>query len=210
MTDPYRYTRKDSRLTTITSAITGLIPRGIPASITVEVSEILPEAPRPDGSPGRHTWTGTPAAIAEHVFTALFGRPDKPLPAGPLAQADDAKRRRDIFAEVGALQTGYDALHQAPWYPARKGDLLHIAYERDAGSTLHALGETYVVEPCPDDTAWLQLRLLHHTAAGSDAQFVGVFAPGVVDDPFVEPWMEAGPHRLTVVRDGAVIFPTTR
>lgn len=207
MSDPYRYTRKDSRLTIINEAIRELIPRAVQSNVSVQVIETLPRQLTGPGTPGCNTWSGRPEGLADHIFTRLFGRPDRPLPLSPVVQADDAKRSRDIFSEVSALQSGYDALHRAPWYPAREGDLLHIAYE-GVGPKLPAYGETYVVERCPDDTAWLQLRLLHHTAKQLD--FVGAFAPGVLDDPFTEPWMEAGPHRLTLVRDGAVIHPTTR
>lgn len=207
MTDPYRYTRKDSRLTTITDTLTALIPRGIPANITVEITETLPGQLTGPDTPGRNnTWSGRPDAVAERIFTALFGRPERPLPVSPQVQADDAKRARDLVAEVGALQSGYNSLHTAPWYPARVGDLVHVAYE--SAGQMPAYGETYTVVPDPDSGGDLQLQLLHHTC--DDETRPGWFAPGVVGDPLVEPWMEAGPHRLTVIRDGTVIHPTTR
>lgn len=201
MTDPYRYTRKDARLEIMASALSRLVPGGTPAFITIHVTETFP-----DGRPGRTSWSGTPDGLAMKLFTALHGRPDKPLPAAPLVQADEAERARDLVGMVDALKTGYDALHGASWYPARAGDLVHVAYE--AAGDMRAFGETYLVERCPDDTAWLQLRLLHHTA--TEADYTGAFAPGVLDDPLIEPWMEAGPHRLTIVRKGvAVHSPST-
>ncbi|WP_329311667.1 hypothetical protein [Streptomyces sp. NBC_01262] len=206
MSDPYRYTRKDVRLRIITEAITALIPRAVPSNISVEVVETLPGQLTGPDTPGRNTWSGRPDAVAERIFTALFGRPDKPLPTSPASQADDAKRRRDLVGEVDAVQNGCNSLERAPWYPARAGDLVHVAYE--TAGQMPAYGETYAVVPDPDSGNELQLKLLHHTC--DDETSPGWFAPGVVGDPLTEPWMEAGPHRLTVIRDGAVVHPVTR
>lgn len=206
MSDPYRYTRKDVRLEIISKTINALIPRATPAFITVEVVETLPGQLTGPDTPARNTWSGRPDGLAERIFTALFGRPDKPLPVSPKAQADDAKHARDLVGEVGALQTGYNSLHRAAWYPARAGDLVHVAYE--TAGRMPAYGETYAVVPDPDSNGELKLTLLHHTC--DDETRPGWFAPGVLGDPLIEPWMEAGPHRLTVIRDGTVIHPTAR
>ncbi|MGW9122237.1 hypothetical protein ACWGRV_37560 [Streptomyces sp. NPDC055663] len=46
----------------------------------------------------------------------------------PLAQAEEAKRRRDIGAEIGALVGGHRALMEAPWYPSR--GFVHVQQQR--------------------------------------------------------------------------------
>ncbi|RBQ21649.1 hypothetical protein DP939_02755 [Spongiactinospora rosea] len=117
----------------------------------------------------------------------------------PLARADDAKRRRDIDGELGAIKDGYEALTSAPWYPARAGDILHVHYE---ALDVAAWGETYLVT---GGRFGVELLLLAHTAQDADA--AGAYAPGMPDDPIMEAWMEAGPGALMVVRDGRVIHP---
>lgn len=140
----------------------------------------------------------TPPATAIAVYTALYGRPTEQ--ASPLQQAEDAKRRRDIGGEIDALMDGQRALESAPWYPARKGDVVHIAYEPVADH-LPPFGETYVVVDDPEEGG-LVLKQIAWT--GSE-HAVGYYAPGTVDDPLLEPWMEAGPATLTIVRDGRVV-----
>ncbi|MFJ9381919.1 hypothetical protein [Streptomyces sp. NPDC101455] len=152
-----------------------------------------------------NVWAGDVHDIALHIATRLSGRPDTSEPSSPLAQADDAKRARDIFGEIDALKAGHARLTSAPWYPARPGDLVHIAYE--AAGDFPAIGETYIVgdagEPGDAEPHLLSLMLLAHTGRPDDqVQFAGAFAAEAADDPLVEMWMEAGPHRLTIVRDG--------
>lgn len=150
---------------------------------------------------------GRPVAayVGEHsqhyrIGKALYGIPA--APASPVAQAEEAKRRRDLVGELGALTQGYGELTSARWYPARAGDVLHIAYE--AIGDVESFGETYVVV---SDEHGLVLKLLTHTG---EEGAVGWYAPGVVDDPLLEPWMESGPHTLTVVRDGVVVHGGAR
>ncbi|PZG97827.1 hypothetical protein C1I97_25160 [Streptomyces sp. NTH33] len=187
--------RTDPRLQIITETIEGLIPGATPAFLSVDVTETLP-------GPGerRNSWTGRPAALAERVFTALYGRPHVAPEASPLAQADDAKRRRDILGEVGVLMAAGADLESAPWYPVRPGDLVHVHYE--AAGQGSAFGETYIVGP--EDGGLMGMTLLAHTlpdATGSEGM-AGCFAVEAADDPIYELWFEAGPHRLTIVRDG--------
>ncbi|GKQ39716.1 hypothetical protein ALMP_62430 [Streptomyces sp. A012304] len=66
-----------------------LIPGAAPAYPTVTVTETLPGTVEK-----KHTWTG--------VFTALYGRPRTGEQTSPLAQAEDAERRRDLVGEAGA------------------------------------------------------------------------------------------------------------
>jgi hypothetical protein len=207
MTDAHHFTRRDSRMRAIETALRH--PRLTRPVVGRELRESLIQ--RLDGSE-TPMWSATVEQLAEAIFTALFGRPARPLPTSPLEQATDAKHRRDLSGEVGALMSGHAALRRAPWYPARPGDLVHIHYEQAGDIAAH--GETYLVEPEPEALPvaghqWLVLRLLHHTYAGPRPGGVtGAYATTFGGaDPLAEVWMEAGPHRITVVRNGAVVHP---
>jgi hypothetical protein len=119
----------------------------------------------------------------------------------PLARAEDAKRRRDLPGEIGILMGAGAALTSAPWYPVRPGDLVHVHYE--AVGDMAAFGETYLLAAGSND-GFLNMQLLCHTLPDAEETggMVGCFA--VVDDPdpLTDLWFEAGPHRLTIVRDG--------
>lgn len=187
--------RRNANLQIITEAIQKLIPGATPAFLTVEVTETLPGT-----GEQKNTWSGRPEAVAEKVFTALYGRPDTTPPLSPLAQAEDAKRARDIQGEIGALMAGDRSLTSAPWYPARPGDLVHVHYEQ-AGE-MAAFGETYIVGDAGDGL--LGMQLLAHTLpdVSDNERMAGCFAVEAADCPLYEAWFEAGPHRLTIVRDG--------
>jgi hypothetical protein len=194
--------RRDPRLEIITHAIEGLIPGATPANMTVRVFEDLPN--------GLNIWDGRPDGLAEKVFTALYGRPKDVDDRRPLAQAEDAKRARDIVGEVGALMSAGAALESAPWYPTRPGDLVHVHYE--ASGRLPAHGEMYIVGAADDSDSTpaglMSLQLLAHTLpAAIDPAEVGggCYAVEAVDCPIYELWFEAGPQRLTIVRDGRVV-----
>lgn len=122
--------------------------------------------------------------------------------SSPLEQAETAKRRRDITGEVDALMQGHDALKNAPWYPPQQGDLVHVHCPA-LGDMLPAWGETY--EIAADTEGLLSLRLIHHSAP--EESFAGAFAPGLLGDPLMEMWMEAGPQAVTVVRAGRCVHP---
>ncbi|MGW1035043.1 hypothetical protein ACWD4Z_23005 [Streptomyces antibioticus] len=144
-----------------------------------------------------HTWhpTTAPEWLTAAVAAATV--------LSPLAQAEDAKRARDLAGEIGALMAGGTALESAPWYPARPGDLVHVHYE--AGGVTAAFGETYRITAGAH--GFLSMRLLCHTLPdGEPAEgVVGCFAVDDDPDPLMELWMEAGPQRLTIVRDGRVV-----
>ena len=192
--------RLDPRLSIITKTIENLIPGATPAFLNVKVTETFPNA----ATSSEHTWTGDPAAVAERIFTALYGRPVAAGPS-PLAQSDRAKAHGDIGAMVEALTHADHQLTHAPWYPARPGDLVHIHYE--ATEHLQAFGETYVVSAA--DHGLMDLRLLAHTCPDQDATafegMVGTFAVEASDDPLYTPWFEAGPACIAVIRDGQVV-----
>ncbi|MDX2700341.1 hypothetical protein [Streptomyces ipomoeae] len=273
--------RDDPRLEIIREAIERLIPRATPAYMTVTVTETLPGTTGHDGQPSKHTWTGRPHALAEEIFTALFGRSRdraeasprvtlsrtealkaitrvlkqpvddvaaadliygralahikdpqeaaKPwamqvdvlalriaraLPLtddsgqrSPLAQAEDAKRRRDLTGELGVLMSAGQALESAPWYPCRPGDLVHVHYEAVGDVPLvPAFGETYVIGDAGDGLLSMKF-LAHSLPEGTEYAegMVGCFAAEAADCPVYELWFEAGPHRLTIVRDGRVV-----
>ncbi|NUS29784.1 MAG: hypothetical protein HOV92_36975 [Streptomyces sp.] len=190
--------RRDPRLEIITEAIQRLIPGATPAFLTVEVSETLPGTRE-----RRNTWSGRPEGLATKVFTALYGRPRTEESLSPLARAEEAKRRRDLAGEVGVLMSAGADLESAPWHPVRPGDLVHVHYE--AGGSSDAFGETYVVTA--GEGGFLSMRLLAHTLqeTAETSGLVGCFAVEDDPDPLMELWFEAGPQRLTIVRDGQVV-----
>ncbi|MFD9107170.1 hypothetical protein [Streptomyces bottropensis] len=196
----------DPSLEIIREAIERLIPGATPAFLGLQLTEKHPTRV------AVNTWTGTPAAAAERIHTALFGRPRTQAQASPLAQAEAAKRARDLGGEIAVLTSAHDRLTSAPWYPVRPGDLVHVHYE--AGGEMPAFGETYIVGDArePGDTApgLLSMVLLAHTLPDSTpdddvAGMTGCFESESHDDPLYDLWFEAGPQRLAVVRDGRVV-----
>ncbi|MFJ3794983.1 hypothetical protein ACIPSJ_01705 [Streptomyces sp. NPDC090088] len=128
------------------------------------------------------------------------GQPEEPL--SPLAQAEEAKRRRDLDGELSALMQGGIDLASAPWYPMRPRDLVHIHYENTP--TMPVFGETYVIGDAGQGL--LSMELLAHTCSLDEPMgLVGHFAAEATDCPIFEAWFEGGPHRLTIVRDGQVV-----
>ncbi|WP_432017691.1 hypothetical protein [Streptomyces hydrogenans] len=108
---------------------------------------------------------------------------------------------------MSAIMEGDRALRSAPWFPSRPGDLLTVTYE--AWGAEPEWSETYVVVP---SAAGRILELQSHTR-GETRGLVGAFAVNQGypdDDPFTTPWMEAGPDRLTVTRDGVTVHGARR
>ncbi len=197
--------RDDPRLQIITEAIERLIPGAAPVNLTVHVDEGL-------ASGDQNTWSGRPDGLAVKIFTALYGRPDTSPGLSPLAQSDAAHGRRDIGAMVEVLSHADHQLTHAPWYPVRPGDLVHVHFE--ASGLTPAFGETYVIGDAgaPGDApgGLMSMQLLAHTFEGGhpDEFGVGSFAADAADDPLYTAWFEAGPQRLTIVRDGQVVHGT--
>lgn len=111
----------------------------------------------------------------------------------PLAAAEDAKRRRDIGGEIGALMSGADDLARQPWAPLRPGDVV-LCYLPG----IPAYGQTFVaVEDEADIDGHAMMREVSCTVGveHTDLDLVGFF----------ELWLEAGSHTLTVIRAGAVV-----
>lgn len=188
--------RRSAELQIITEALQKMGPH-------VPATRIWGRAPgaTADMAAEGNVWAGDVHDVAVHIVTRLFGRPDTAEPVSPLAQAEDAKRRRDIEGEIGALMAAGRDLESAPWQPSRPGDLVHIHYEQ-AGD-FPAFGETYIVSDAGGGL--LGMQLLAHTCHLMEDELdgaVGCFAVEASDQPLYEAWFEAGPHRLTIVRDG--------
>lgn len=150
-----------------------------------------PQAPQP--------WAMQVDALALRI-AAQLPLTDDTEQQSPLAQAEDAKRRRDLPGEISVLMSAGADLESAPWHPVKPGDLVHVHYE--AGGSCDAFGETYIV--AAGEAGFLSMQLLAHTLPEDEttAGMVGCFAVEDDPDPLMELWFEAGPHRLTIVRDG--------
>lgn len=94
--------RRDVQLGIITSTLHKMIPGAAPAFLSVEISEHLPGR---DGA--RNTWTGDVDALAERIFTALYGRPTAPG-VTPLAAITEVLRRPFPTVATADLITGTD------------------------------------------------------------------------------------------------------
>jgi hypothetical protein len=190
--------RRDPRLEIIIEALHRLIPGAAPANLTVYMIEKLADR-------SQNEWSGRPDGLALKIFTALYGRPSAtPDTRSPLEQAADAKRARDLVGELGALTGAERDLVSASWYPVRPGDLVHVHYEQ-AGD-FPAFGETYIVGHAGNEL--MSLKLLTHTCPLMEDEregAVGCFTAEAADDPLYELWFEAGPQRLTIVRDGRAV-----
>lgn len=206
--------RRKVELQVITEAIQALIPGAVPAFLTVQVTETLPGTVGHDGDAHKHKWSGTPEGLAERLLTALYGRPGATPQTSPLVQAAENKRARNLMGEIGALMAADYELTSAPWYPVRPGDLIHVHYRRERAGQMPtpAFGETYVVrlagEPGDAVGGLLSMQLLAHTLPdtvdGAECM-TGCFDVEAADDPLYDLWFEAGPHLLTIVRDGQVV-----
>jgi hypothetical protein len=193
--------RRTEALKIITRVLKQPVP-DVPAADLIYGRALVPiESPSPEAAP--QPWAMQADVLAMKI-AAQLPLVDDSEQQSPLAQAEDAKRRRDIHGEIDALMRGGTDLAAAPWQPARLGDLVHIAYEQ-AGD-FPAFGETYLVGDAGDGL--LSLQLLAHTCPLMDDELqgsVGCFAVEASDEPLYEAWFEAGPHRLTIVRDGRVV-----
>lgn len=190
--------RRDVQLAIITETLRQPVPGGAPANLIRGLS--YGDSPEDVTAP----WAMEVGMLARRIHTALYGRPDAGDMRSPLEQAEDAKRARDLGGELGALMAGDEALTSAAWYPARHGDLVHVHYEQ--AGTIPPVGETYLVEAIDDNEGLFKLRLLCSSHTDDDADTgVAAFEADAADDPLYELWFEAGPQRLTVVRDGRVV-----
>lgn len=112
----------------------------------------------------------------------------------PLAAAEDAKHRRDIGGEIGALIAGADELARQPWGPLRPGDVVLCYLPGHA-----AYGQTFVA--VPDEADVDGHAMVREVSSTDDHVDTGLAS-------FYELWFEAGAHRLTVIRAGAVVHGT--
>ncbi|MFU0241694.1 hypothetical protein ACKI1J_38890 [Streptomyces scabiei] len=186
-------------LNIITRALTD--PQIVGPEVTYDTDEPvvhLHAAPRQGG------WMTTLRQLAAAVHAAVLG---SYVEDSPLAQAEDAKSRRDLLGELSVLMSAGQELESAPWYPCRPGDLVHVRHETVGDVPLiPAYGETYVIGDAGDGL--MSMMLLAHTlpADTEDAELlVGYAAVETADCPVYRLWFEGGPHRLTIVRDGRVV-----
>lgn len=197
--DPALSLARDPRLGIIERALRELLPDVPPMAQRVAIFEDVAD---PDDDEAVHMWRGTVEGAAEHIHTRLYGAGQPAAaapPASPLQQAEQSKRRRDIGGEIGALMAGDQALREAAWYPAQAGDLLIVHLPET--ERMPATGDTYVV--VKDDFG--DLVLAHLQYSGPPEFGGGHYAPGTLNEPFYEPWFEAGPASLVIVRDGRVV-----
>ncbi|MGW0821786.1 hypothetical protein [Streptomyces sp. NPDC002845] len=94
-------------------------------------------------------------------------------------------------------------LTSAPWHPLRPGDVVHVHYP--ASTALPAHDETYLISDAGDGLMSMNLFATTHPASDAEGAFVGDFAVERTTDPLYGAWAEAGPERLTIVRDGRVV-----
>jgi hypothetical protein len=69
----------------------------------------------------------------------------------PLAAAEQAKRRRDLGAEIATLRAADEDLRRRPWFPIQPGDVVLMHLPADAHSPAH--GETYLAVDGQTDIA---------------------------------------------------------
>lgn len=112
----------------------------------------------------------------------------------PLSRAEDAKRNRDLGAEISILTSAGADLESQPWYPLQPGDVVLLAMT----SGPEYYGETYVAEPDEFNGPDLALRRVSATMDNG--------APEDWSVSFYDLWFEAGPDVLTVIRAGRVVF----
>lgn len=114
----------------------------------------------------------------------------------PLAAAEDAKRRRDIGGEIGALMAGDADLRRQPWAPLRPGDVVLCCLPGDP-----PYGQTFLAVPDETDVdGHAMMREVSRTGEHADTSLAG----------FYELWFEAGARALTVIRAGAVVHGTPK
>ena len=159
------------------------------------------EQPNPERRRFMHAAATKPAAVQA---AAAAGGQDPPHPS-PLDAATDAKQRRDLAGEIGALMSADADLTARPWYPIQPGDV--ILMHMSTGSH----GETYLAVTDPDGFTDPggnpPLRLISQTRADWHAEEEAAGRDPLDRDPgdFYSLWFEAGPDLLTVIRAGTVI-----
>jgi hypothetical protein len=126
--------------------------------------------------------------VRRYIDAELLAEPGSA--PSPLALAEDAKRLRDMGAEITILQRADTDLNSQPWLPLRAGDIVlqSFADHPDLSATYLAI---------PDDSregAYLQQISSNYPT------------PETGPMPFYDLWFEAGRDALSVIRAGAVVF----
>lgn len=128
-------------------------------------------------------------------------------PDSPLSQATDAKRRRDLGAEIEILTAAGRDLESQPWMPLQPGDVV-LTYQPDSGLTYAKLSETYLA--VDDGFGWIELRQVAASYTNEMSAAVDLHASASqaeaptcsIDDL----WFEWGPATITVIRAGTVVY----
>jgi hypothetical protein len=168
---------------------------------------------------------------ADRLDAAVATRPDGSPTVSPLAAADQAKRRRDLDAEIGILTATDQHLKAQPWYPIQPGDVVCWSIDAPDGAR-H--GETLVAvdDPTYPTLTGAPLKKVSETPyeATSEDQQDGqcLDCDGQLDvgggcpecdheendgpapeqanyEDFYDIWFEAGPSTVAVIRHGQLV-----
>ncbi|WP_326771095.1 hypothetical protein OG978_45875 (plasmid) [Streptomyces sp. NBC_01591] len=153
------------------------------------------------GAGEAEAWLRAHGKLATGLTTVSCPCGESGAAQSPLVQAEEAKRHRDIGAEVSALVGGHRALTEAPWYPSRPGDRLLLTLEA-TGHTLRTTELYEVTEGCEDG---MELRLVDIAPEGAAGGWYAGPPELYGADPVETPWMEAGPDRLTITRNNVIV-----
>lgn len=146
-------------------------------------------------------WLRAHGKLPGHTVVSCCCGEQGSVARSPLVQAEEAKRRRDIGAEIGALVGGHRALTEAPWYPSRPGDRLMLTLE----ATEHTPRTTELYEVIGGGEDGMELRLVDIAPEGAEGGWYAGPPELYGADPVETPWMEAGPDRLTITRNGVIV-----
>ncbi len=152
------------------------------------------------------------------VYVRARPRPQGPaLADSPLSLAEDAKRRRDLGAELAILTGAQRDLESQPWLPLQAGDVV-LMYLPDSAVNGGPLGETYLAVDDPDGfgVGLRQVSTSYTTPAPADAdqedhEDQDDESPSQAREylySIEDLWFEAGAATLSVIRAGAVLFGT--
>jgi hypothetical protein len=121
------------------------------------VGEVSRDYPDRNGGGGVRRYAVSAGTRMSAATAAAVHGVHQPDGVAPLAAAEDAKRRRDIAGEVGALIAAGQDLKAQPWMPIQSGDVV-LCY-LPAGDGAPAYGVTYVAVDDPDELDEVGARL---------------------------------------------------
>ncbi len=122
----------------------------------------------------------------------------------PRAQAEQAKARRDIEAELGILMGAAHALSSQPWFPIRPGDVVAWWVELPGDPAGHGETLVAVANASRQTEAGAPLQRVSETEHGLGQDDAGGPEEPRYED-FQDVWFEAGPEQVTVIRAGRIV-----